>query len=42
MFKKHTGKKIEIIPLENETIDKSFKDTRNLMDYSIPSYDHRL
>ena len=42
MFKKHTGKKIEIIPLESETIDKSFIDTRNLMDYSIPSYDQMI
>ncbi len=39
LFKKYTKKDIEILPVDGESIDKSFLDTRKLIDYSIPSYD---
>ena len=39
LFKKYTKKDIEILPVDGEGIDKSFLDTRKLIDYSIPSYD---
>ena len=42
LFKKYTKKNIEILPLEGKSIDKSFIDTRKLIDYSIPSYDHMI
>ena len=42
LLKKYTGKNIEILPIDGERIDKSFIDTRDLMDYSIPSYDHMI
>ena len=39
LFKKYTKKDIEILPVDGESIDKSFLDTRKLIDYSIPSYE---
>ena len=39
LFKKYTKKNIEIIPLDLKNIDKSFIDTRKLINYEIPSYD---
>ena len=39
LFKKYTKKNIGIIPFDNERIDKSLLDTRNLIDYEIPSYE---
>ena len=42
LFKKYTKKDIEILPVDGKTIDKSFLDTRKLIDYSIPSYDQML
>ena len=42
LFKKYTKKDIEILPVDGESIDKSFLDTRKLIDYSIPSYDRMI
>jgi dTDP-4-dehydrorhamnose reductase len=42
LFKKHTKKNIEIIPVEGNKIDKSFVDTRELINYKIPSYDEMI
>ncbi len=42
LFKKHTKKDIEIIPVGGSSIDKSFVDTRKLMNYKIPSYDKMI
>ena len=39
LFKKYTKKNIEIIPLDLKNIDKSFIDTRKLINYEIPSYE---
>ena len=39
LFKKYTKKNIGIMPFDNERIDKSLLDTRNLIDYEIPSYE---
>ena len=39
LFKKYTKKNIEIIPLDLNNLDKSFIDTRKLIDYEIPSYE---
>ena len=39
LFKKYTKKNIDIIPFDNERIDKSLLDTRNLINYKIPSYE---
>ncbi len=39
LFKKFTKKNIGIMPFDNERIDKSLLDTRNLIDYEIPSYE---
>ena len=39
LFKKYTKKEIEIIPKDGDKINKSFLDTRCLIDYEIPSYD---
>ena len=42
LFKKYTNKEIEIKPMGGELIDKSFIDTRSLLDYNIPSYDKMI
>ena len=39
LFQKYTGKKIKIIPVSGKSSDKSFKDTRGLLDYSIPTHE---
>lgn len=39
LFKKYTNKKISIRPITGINIDKSFVDTRGLIDYKIPSYE---
>lgn len=39
LFKKHTGKDINISPVDGKKQDKSFIDTRELLDFQIPSYD---
>ena len=38
LFKKYTHKDIEIIPIDGNETNKSFIDTRKLIDYEIPSY----
>lgn len=42
LFKKYFKKKIDIIPFENKKVDKSFKDTRQLLNYKIPTYDQMI
>ena len=42
LFKKYTKKEIEIIPVDGDEINKSFIDTRRLMNYEIPSYDQMI
>ena len=42
LFKKYTGKEIDIIPIDGKELDKSFIDTRKLIDYKIPSYDQMV
>ena len=42
LFKKHTKKDIEIIPVEGFKIDKSLVDTRKLINYKIPTYDEMI
>lgn len=39
LFAKHTKKEIEIVPTETKFSDKSFIDTRKLINYQIPDYD---
>ena len=39
LIKKHTKKNIIIKPFDGKKINKSFKDTRNEIDFVIPSYD---
>jgi dTDP-4-dehydrorhamnose reductase len=39
LFRKFTNKDIEIHPLSGKNIDKSFIDTRRLINYEIPSYE---
>jgi len=39
LFKKHTNKNIEIDEVDGRKVDKSFIDTRKLIDYEIPNYD---
>tara|TARA_Y100000766_G_scaffold285516_1_gene309681 strand:- start:2943 stop:3809 length:867 start_codon:yes stop_codon:yes gene_type:complete len=39
MFKKYSNKNIEIIKVDGRESDKSFIDTRSLLEYEIPSYD---
>ncbi len=39
LFKKYTNKEISIRPITGINIDKSFTDTRELIDYKIPSYE---
>ena len=42
LFKKYTEKKIEIVPIGGKEVDKSFIDTRNLINYNIPTYDQMI
>ena len=42
LFREHTGKDINISAIDGEITDKSFIDTRNLLDYEIPSYDQMI
>jgi len=39
LFQRYTKKSININPIDGENIDKSFVDTRLLIDYKIPSYE---
>ena len=42
LFKKYTNKEIEIVPVDGKNTDKSFIDTRKLIDYQIPSYEQMV
>ena len=42
LFKKYTKKNIEITPFDNKKVDKSFIDTRRLINYKIPSYEQMV
>jgi len=42
LFKKYTGKEINILPIDGKGVDKSFIDTRKLIDYKIPSYEQMV
>ena len=42
LFQKYTKKDINIEPFDGKNIDKSFIDTRLLMNYKIPSYDQMV
>jgi dTDP-4-dehydrorhamnose reductase len=42
LLQKYTQKKINIKPFDGKNVDKSFIDTRLLMDYEIPSYDRMI
>jgi len=42
LFQKHTKKDINIKPVDGNNVDKSFIDTRLLMNYKIPSYDEMI
>lgn len=42
LFKKYTNKDISIRPILGIDIDKSFKDTRKLINYQIPSYEEMI
>ncbi len=42
LFKKYTKKDINIIPVDDKEIDKSFIDTRNEIDYTISEYDSAI
>ena len=42
LFKKYTKKDIKITPVDGNNLDKSFKDTRKIIDYDIPSYDQMI
>jgi dTDP-4-dehydrorhamnose reductase len=42
LLQKYTKKDINIKPFNGKNIDKSFIDTRLLMDYKIPSYDRMI
>jgi dTDP-4-dehydrorhamnose reductase len=42
LFQKHTKKDINIKPFSGKDANKSFIDTRLLMDYEIPSYDQMI
>ena len=42
LFKKYTGKEIDILPIDGNGVDKSFIDTRKLFDYKIPSYEQMV
>ena len=42
LFKKYTKKDISIKPFNGKNVDKSFIDTRLLINYEIPSYDFMI
>ncbi len=42
LIKKHAGSKIEIIPSDKVKVDKSFIDTRQEINFKIPSYDEMV
>jgi dTDP-4-dehydrorhamnose reductase len=42
LFKKYTNKKISIRPISGINIDKSFIDTRKLINYPIPTYEEMI
>lgn len=42
LFKKYTNKDIEIISTSDKKIDKSFIDTRLLINYKVPSYEQMI
>ena len=42
LFKKYTRKDIKIVPVDRKSIDKSFIDTRLLINYKVPSYDQMI
>ena len=42
LFQKYTKKDISIKPFDGKNVDKSFIDTRLLMDYEIPSYERMV
>jgi len=42
IFKKYTQKDINIIKIDGKKTDKSFIDTRQMLDYRIPSYDEMI
>ena len=42
LFKHYTNKTIDIIPVKGNAADKSFIDTRKLINYKIPSYDEMV
>jgi dTDP-4-dehydrorhamnose reductase len=42
LFQKYTKKDIDIKPVDGKNVDKSFIDTRLLMNYKIPSYDQMI
>ncbi|MDP6104498.1 MAG: SDR family oxidoreductase [Gammaproteobacteria bacterium] len=42
LFKKYTKKTINILPVDKNGVDKSFVDTRRLINYSIPSYEEMV
>ena len=42
LFQKYTKKDISIKPFNEKNVDKSFIDTRLLIDYEIPSYDQMI
>ncbi len=42
LFRKFTNKDIDIVPLSGKNIDKSYIDTRLLINYKIPNYDQMI
>ena len=42
LFKKYTGKEINILPIDGKEVDKSFIDTRKLIDYKVPSFEQMI
>ena len=42
LFQKYTKKNIDIIQVDDRHVDKSFNDTRLLLNYEIPSYDQMI
>ena len=42
LFKKYTKKRIEIKKVDGKDIDKSFIDTRLLLDFEIPTYEKMI
>jgi len=42
LFQKHTQKNISIVAVDGKKSDKSFIDTKGMLDYSVPSYDRMI